>query len=173
MNKKNSAQSKSKQGLEIESDPVYQRRIWRLERISWVVIVLLLLAALLGMFGDGVFSRGQISDANGTLHVEYERLARFSASIQLHLRAQTTQPGETRLWVSQAYLDHMSVDAISPPPERVEMTTERQIYLYRSTQAGAMLDVIFHLRPQRMGRLRGAAGTDTGAQVSFQSFIYP
>ena len=159
--------------LEIEEDPAYQRRIWKIERIAWVSIAALILAALLGLFGGGLLSEAQTSDASGSLQVEYARLARLSAPIRLQLHALAPRAGEARFWVSRAYLDGMRVESISPPPERVETSGDKLIYLFRVTDAATPLDITFHLTAQQTGRLRGQTGTDWGAQASFHSFIYP
>lgn len=42
--------------LEIEEDLDHQRRCWKLERASWAVMALVLLAAMAGLFGSGPLS---------------------------------------------------------------------------------------------------------------------
>ena len=166
-------QPKKDNPLEIKIDPVFQQRSWRAERMAWMVIAVLLLAALLGLFGDGVFSHAKAVDASGALEVEYERLARASAPLRLQLRAWAPQAGEVQVWLSRAYLDEMCVEAISPLPEQVEATADQLIYRFRTPSAGTRLNIIFQLTPQHAGRLSGQAGMAAGAQVNFHSFIYP
>lgn len=47
--------------LEIEEDLDFQRRMWRLQQIGWALLVLVVVAALLGLFGKGPLSRAVAS----------------------------------------------------------------------------------------------------------------
>ena len=163
-------------GLEIETAPLFQRRSWQFERAAWLMMAALIVAALSGLFGDGPLSRAQSPesmDAAGTLRVGYERFARLNAPLRLQVRVLTPHAGELRLWVSRTYLDHTQIESIMPPPERVAASADQLIYFFRVTDTAAPLDVNFHLTAEQVGPLRGQAGTESSAPVSFQSFIFP
>lgn len=53
----------------------YQHREWAVQH-GWVVIAVLILAALAGLAGDGPLSHASIRSADGTLIAGYERIAR-------------------------------------------------------------------------------------------------
>lgn len=160
-------------GLEIETDPAFQRRSWQIERLAWALTFGLMLAALAGLFGDGWLSHAEVFEANGALHVKYERWARYSRLMQLQLRVPAASAGETGFWLNRSFLDQTRVEFISPPPDRVETSAERQTYFFQVAPAGTTLQVRFYLTPTHVGSLHGAAGTTTGAPVNFRSFIYP
>jgi hypothetical protein len=60
--------------MEIETDLEFQRRVWRVPRVGWLIIGAAVVAALLGLFGTGPLSRA--STDGGGLTVEYDRFAR-------------------------------------------------------------------------------------------------
>nr|WP_275590627.1 hypothetical protein [Pseudomonas sp. DP-17] len=76
-----------------------QRRAWRLERISLVVLIGIVLLALTGVFSSGPLSSARATSANGRLEVEYERFERLGSSSRLHitLRGEANQPARLRL----------------------------------------------------------------------------
>lgn len=49
--------------LEVGEDVKFQNRWWVFERIAWVFMALLLLAALLGLLGPGLLSLDQVEHA--------------------------------------------------------------------------------------------------------------
>lgn len=175
-NKQTHQQTEETSGLEIEEDPLFQRRSWQVERTAWLTMAALIVAALSGLFGDGPLSRAETPesmDATGKLRVRYERFARLNAPLRVQMRVLAPRAGELRVWVSRAYLDHMQVESISPPPERVAVSADQLIYFFRVTDTDAPLDIDFHLTAEQVGQLRGQAGTESSAPVSFQSFIFP
>ncbi len=172
-NKQTARQTEKTGGLEIEEEPRFQRRSWQAERVAWLIMAALIVAALSGIFGDGPLSHAESMDAAGTLRVSYERFARLNAPLRLEVRVLTPRAGELRLWLSRAYLDHTQVESISPPPERVAVSADQLVYFFRVTDAAAPLDIDFHLMAEQVGQLRGQAGTESSAPVSFQSFIFP
>lgn len=173
MNEKTNDQSNKLGGLEIEYEPRFQRGSWRVERAAWLTIAALIIAALSGLFGDGPLSHAESTDAARTLRVGYERIARLNAPLRLQMRVLAPPVGELRVWVSRAYLDHTQVESITPPPERVAVSADQLIYFFRVTDAAAPLDIDFHLTAEQAGQLHGQAGMESGAPVSFQSFIFP
>jgi hypothetical protein len=52
--------------LQIDQDPDAQRHHWIAERVGWTVITLVILAALLGLFGVRMAQRGQRRHAGGS-----------------------------------------------------------------------------------------------------------
>jgi hypothetical protein len=73
--------------LQIDEDPDAQRRHWIAERVGWTVITLVILAALLGLFGSGWLSEASVGTPEGALRLEYSRFGRFLAptTLRLHL----------------------------------------------------------------------------------------
>ena len=65
--------------LELHQDPRFTRRIAAIQRAGWVVMGLVIAAALLGLFGAGPLSRATAEAADGTLRLEYDRFGRLSA----------------------------------------------------------------------------------------------
>jgi hypothetical protein len=64
--------------MEVNADIEFQRRVWRVQRIGWLIIAAVIVAALLGVFGGGPLSRAAVQGDG--LRLEYERFARLQQS---------------------------------------------------------------------------------------------
>ncbi len=157
--------------LEIEQDPKYQRREWRAQRIGWGVMALIILAALLGLFGPGLFNQATVAESS--LSLEYQRFRRFIAPAELrfHIRGGTEE--QVRLWLSQDYLENVQIEGVTPQQDTVEAARGRLIYVFKRAEAQAPVTVTFHLTTQQIGPLAGEAGLDGDAQLAFRQFVFP
>ena len=122
--------------LDIAQDIRSLNRAWKVQRAGWIVIALLLLAALAGLFGSGPV--GDAREEAAALRVDYVR-------------------------------DAVDVDAVSPPPLRVERGSERTVFVF----AGSPGEARFSIRHRTAGRVDGTIGVDGGQAVAFSTFVYP
>jgi hypothetical protein len=61
--------------MEINADLEFQRRVWAAQRIGWIAIGAFVIAALVGVFGQGPLSSA--AAGGNALRIEYERFARL------------------------------------------------------------------------------------------------
>jgi hypothetical protein len=59
-------------GLDFRSElhPRFQRIEWLVERIAWLLLAALLIAAILGVFGHGLLSSRSVSERQGNSEVK-------------------------------------------------------------------------------------------------------
>ncbi len=161
--------------LQVDQDLEFQRREWKLERTGWLIMGLLVLAALLGVFGSGLLSGAVAGSPNGQLQVGYQRFARQQTTSELQVRVQpgAVQEGKARIWVDAAYLESFQIERILPEPESVEVSPERLTYVFDVRNADRPMEVVFFGLPQKVGWRTGRAGLDGGQEVTFGQLIYP
>jgi hypothetical protein len=161
--------------LALEQNLDFQRRSWALQHLGWAVMGLLILAALLGLFGAGPLSSITISSQDGLLALQYARFWRLQSPMTLRvtLRPMAIYASEAQIWLSRAYLEGVSVQHVQPPPQRVEAGAERLTYIFSLSQAGQPTEVSFTVEPQRPGRVAGQLGLTDSTSLHFAHFIYP
>lgn len=162
--------------LDLEQDLSFHRRELRAERVGWGLMLLVVVAALLGLFGSGPLSWGQTQSADGQLEVEYDRFARDLAptELRLTLHPDPAQGEEVRVWLSRDFLQRVQLQQITPEPQSVETGPGRLTYTFPAAPAGSPVRVVFRGQTQGSGLLRGNAGLPgTAAEVRFSTFIYP
>ena len=163
-------------GLELEDDPAFQRHLWAVERAGWAGICLLLLAALLGLFGAaGPLADATAASADGGLRLRYARFARHSAATALEVElGPTVTTGEhVRVAIDRAFLDGVEVRDVLPEPEAVELGDEELVYVFSVADPGRALVVTFALEPRRYGPQRGWVALPGGERLAFAQFVYP
>lgn len=169
------AAQEDRSGLEIFEDAAWQRRTWQVERVAWVVMLGVVTAALLGVFGGGWLASARESSDDGRLSLEYERFCRNQSPSMLRIETSAIVPGSNavRLWVSRDYFDAVSVEPIMPPPERVEAAEDRIVFELAVSERAKQIVVLLPIEPLRSGPITGRVGIVEGEEISFRQFIFP
>jgi hypothetical protein len=170
------AQKKRREGFEIDEDLEFERRSWRLQRVGWGMLSLILLAALLGLFGTGWLDSAVAGQPGSQIWLEYNRFGRLQAEssrLEIHLGPGTAANGKVRVWLNHEYMKGVQVTNLTPEPESVEAGPERFTYVFNVPDASQPTLIIFRLEPDKMGRLNGEVGLEGGASLSFKQFVYP
>uniref|UniRef100_A0A1I7YW47 CinA domain-containing protein n=1 Tax=Steinernema glaseri TaxID=37863 RepID=A0A1I7YW47_9BILA len=74
-------------------DMSMQQRVWRFERVGWYLLVIVVLLALAGLFGNGPLSDAEVVSQDGRVKVEYQRLSRSGTTDNLYITVQG-EPGQ-------------------------------------------------------------------------------
>jgi hypothetical protein len=160
--------------LQISENMEFQRRTWLAERVGWIVLGAVLVAALLGLLGGGGFIASDQLEGEG-LTVHYDRFLRVDSQMRLRIVARPTAESDTslRIWISRDYVEALSLTTTTPQPDRVEAGADRYVFefaLADSTEAAA---IVFELEARELGRLRGEIGVEGGSSVRFGQLVYP
>lgn len=156
--------------LELEQDLELQWRSWRTQRVGWLLLAAVLVAALLGVFGSGPCSNA--SAVAGGLRVHYERFLRLQQAAVLAVEADAPTGGELVLRFDGDYLRQQQLESVLPAPLRAEADADGGIrFVFASARPRARVQ--FHLRPDAAGLLHGGVAAGDGAGVQFTQLVYP
>lgn len=160
--------------LDINQDLPFQRRTWRVQRIGWGVLAVVLTGAACGLFGNGPLSRS-LADAPA-LHfrVEYERLNRYHSpqALRLHLKDGGAVDAPFTVWLSDDYATRVKIGQISPAPVEVHRSGGGLSYRFHIDPSPGG-QIIFHLEAEVVGPLTGFIGFDSAHTVRIAQWIYP
>lgn len=159
--------------IEVDQDLDHARSLWRVQRVGWAVILLIVIGATLGLFGHGPLADGQ-ARAEG-LTLEYERFARHGAasSLRAEIQPQALRGDTLTLWMTRNYLERAELESILPEPERVVTRGDLVVFTFMIAERSRPTRITFNLRPDEYWSARARAGIDGGGSVVFRQFIYP
>lgn len=152
----------------------HHRAAWRVERVGWCVIALLLAAALAGAFGNGALSQARIGVERG-FTLEYDRLLRSSAPAMLrfHVQPALRRDGVVRLRIDRTLLDRMEIESIVPEPVRQVTGRGYTEFIVAAAPDGAPVSIDLRYRASTFGRFRGNVSVAGEHAVAVDQFVYP
>lgn len=153
--------------LEIGQDLGYERRALRRRNVFAVIWALILIAALLGIFGTGPLSSARTSD--GPLQAEYERFTRFGTTTELSITPGGGE-GRTNIAISRGYLHDMVINDIQPQPQGATVLPDRIVYTF---DAQPPAELKFFSTFREVGAQKATIWGPDGRSLSYTQFVYP
>jgi hypothetical protein len=146
------------------------------EKIAFAALVSFIVAALLGLFGDGPLSDTKASSADGRIQVQYQRFCRRLAPQSLDITLATPPGSEAiELNIDGDYLRSVQITEVFPEPvTAMHQHTGRM--RFRTDGSGRDMIVRVHLKPQRAGLLAARLSTGPPSQAStveLKQLAYP
>jgi hypothetical protein len=159
--------------LDVDQDLEFQRRDWTFERIGWIAMLLIVLAALVGVFGHGPAGRAEALSDDHSLRVQYGRFERRGAKSELtvFVRRDSAAGSAVSIWINDAFLRAIQLEAIDPEPVRQVSVGDKT--LYDIAVAGDSARLTFAFTPQQMGKRQLELGIMGREPVSISQFVYP
>jgi hypothetical protein len=164
----------SPRSLDVEEDMAFQRRNWRVERIGWAGMTLVLVAAALGLFAEGPLSWTTARDAAGAFVVEYARIHRQTAPTTMKMRvaAQEVRADGVTIEVDEAFADAFRITEIQPQPVQSTTTADGMRFRFEAVP-NAPATIYFHLSPEKVGFVRPGLGLAGRDRITLPTFTYP
>lgn len=161
--------------IEINEHRAHQRREWRIERIGWMLMALLAVAALLGLLGNGPLSHASAGQP-GALVVRYERLQRSGAPTEYRFEVAPAlvRDGQLRLRFDAALLDEVKLESLIPEPTQVRAGPDHVDFVFAVDPVpGAPARLEMQFEPTTFGRVRGRITAAGAAPLLLDQFVFP
>ncbi|MFK3772977.1 hypothetical protein [Pseudomonas sp. NPDC089406] len=149
-----------------------QKRVWRFERVGWYVLVIIVLLALAGLFGNGPLSDAEVVSQDGQLKVQYQRLSRSGSTDNLFITIQGSPGQPVMVELEGSLLREASIETMQPEPQ-VSMSDGPALLLKLGTSKDGMATLYLTLRSEHVGSLEGVVRAGSNTEVHFSTFLYP
>jgi hypothetical protein len=164
----------TRRDIELSEDMEFQRKNWRVERVGWAILGLIVLAAALGLFGHGLLGRAVVAADDDSVSLDYDRFWRLSSPTRLEFEIRPAQSdGRVELWIDRSYLRAVNVTGFTPEPESVRAGPDRLHFVFELAEAEAPLGITLEVEPNQPWALRGRAGVAGAGEVAFSQFVHP
>jgi hypothetical protein len=151
--------------LPIDDEISLHRKGWVIQRIGWMLMFAFLIAAVLGVFGEGPLSNKKIQA--GKITVEYEKFCRYEHGMEIRL--QSAEENISTVSIPQTYLKSFRVGTIVPEPEKQIATAGSIQYKFEGTQNNI---VSFYLSPIERKTVEGMFQVNNNP-FTIKQTIYP
>lgn len=139
---------------------------WKVQRIGWVLLYMLMGGAALGLFGNGMLSK--VETEKGKIIVSFDRFFRYEASMELEIEGNESH-NFTTIAFPQNYLKKFKVENVVPQPIRIFTQYQNVIYQF---EGDATRSVKFYLVPKEIGQVNGTMIVNRSPFI-LKHFIYP
>ena len=157
--------------LEIQEHPSTARRIQVAQRIGRALLVLLVLAAAMGLFGLG----GPMAEARvtrGPVEVTYPRFARHLAPTGIEVEVAQAAGDTVTLAIHGELADAFHAETITPTPDRVATAGDATVYRFAAVP-GQPHRIRFDGQMETIGPVGGTLRIDGGPPVELDTFVHP
>jgi len=186
---KNRPECRPDRGLDLEADPLYQERMWTIERIGWAIMAAVLFAAAVGLFGHGPLSKtvivmstsGEPSQAASepplVTRITFDRYLRLDSPSVIHI-SEVSAPDSVHevertlsLWLSMDYLATVELGHMTPRPDAEQFGAGGVTYRFHVRDGTATIVVPF--KAVKIGLVSGLARLNDAPPIPLGHFVYP
>ena len=160
--------------LEIEEDLPFQRKQFLFERIGWLAMAALVIAALAGAFGRGPVSKSSVGEREGPVWIQYERVGRLQSQTEMliHVAADASSGDDLAVQVNSDFARNVEMIELSPKPDHEIVATDGITYHYRRRGKGAV-QLKFVYEPSQPGSLHAEVRAASQAPLTFSQYVLP
>ena len=151
----------------------FQRRWWRFEKIIWPILLLIVIADMLGVFGRGWLAKAHAATPDHALTVDYERVARASTPSIMTFKFGPAAIHNNRivLFVSDSIVKPLGAQRISPEPALSIIGKDGITYVFASSDSPAGAQV--ELQPSLPGPHKFRVQVLGGDAINGSIFVMP
>jgi hypothetical protein len=160
--------------IQVEEDLQFLKREWRLQRVGWIAMALVLFAALLGAFGHGALSQARAGDPR-IFGAEYSRIIRHGSTDELTILVGPALQADSvvRIAISSAYLTEFQIEDVQPEPAAQHQSGEYTVFDFRRIDPRSPLRVRIKMRSDTYGSVSARMQLMGSNTLNIRQFIMP
>lgn len=156
-----------------EDNRRFQEATWKAERVGWLVMLVIVVAALAGAFSSGPLSDVEAA-APGGATVSYQRFNRHMAPSEIRVSLPAAGGSKTaKLEMSRSLLDAFDIEHIRPAPSRSVATTDGITFEFDAASSPTKAIITLSLTANRIGIVSGTIGLAGHAPIPITQIVYP
>lgn len=159
----------SNNSLQLDDKMNLHRKEWRVQKIGWSILSLLLIAAALGLFGNGVLSETIVGNPGTNHWMRYQHFIRLEAPFTLEVHMTTSENKAAVLAIPNDYLQVMNLEKMTPEPDQIQIKEGQVQYIF---PGNGHVQVNLQLKPSAFGRKESTFYLNN-QPYAISHFIYP
>lgn len=150
-----------KKELDIDEDIQHEKLKWKIERISWIILIVILLLALAGGLGAGPISSKLIG--TGSFSLKYLLINRYEAPAEIKIETRFIPREDFTIWINDSFIKETAELSVNPNPKSYYVQNGNAIFVFEENEKnGSPVAITFQFNHQRAGifNLRAGIGKD-------------
>lgn len=151
--------------FEIDEQLDLQEKGWVIQRFGWIMIIAVMIAGALGLFGNGLISNK--TSSSGNIKAEFERFFRYETEMRVLVES---SDHISSISFPQQYLKDFRIIHFVPEPVNNNTVGHEVRYNFL---AGQNKIVSVYLIPQGFGSVKGSMNVNETTVLNLDHFIFP
>lgn len=164
--------SENKTSFDFLADPAFLRRENLFERVGWIFMGLLVVAAMLGLFGNGILSESILKKEQ--FQMKYDRFLHFGdlTTLEIEVASEKGEAGVVAIAFATDYMHKFRLEKIQPEPES-SAHGDQILFWFTATGTKGPVKIQFRMEPQTIGTMEGKIFVNGEDGYVFRQFVYP
>jgi len=152
-----------------------QKREWIAERCGKVLMLLIVLAAILGLLGPGPLTWSTQVSSDQSIHAEHHRVQRYQAPAELVIQvaSKEEQASTAQLGLSRSLIDQVTIESIIPRPQTVTSHGDQLLYSFSRATGADELRVVIRYQNNDFGWCKYSVTSLEGQTLALSHFVCP
>lgn len=161
-----------------KSSPVVEKPFWlnfeyQLRRVGFILLLLIVVAALAGLFSRGYLSEATRTNDDRSLTLHYEKFNRLLSDMDMKISSVIPAGKRNRIVLGGDFMEGFRIDTLQPQPDKMYSLNGEVVLEYPPSAAGVEQTLWLSLTPMKFGAIKSTLAIDNGSPIVFQQFIYP
>lgn len=152
----------------------FQAIDWTIQRCCWCAAALILVAALLGLFGQGPLVQQRVSAPDDSLTVDYYVVERYGSPTKMTFRVHPSATGNEplQLRISKRFCDKTSLENLVPLPLKSTIQGDAVVYSFAVRDIDSV-EIVLRYKHEEPGTLAFEVGIPGHASIALQQYVLP
>lgn len=159
--------------IAVGEDLEFQRKWWRFEQIVWPILLLIVVADVLGLFGRGWLARRRAETPDHAMTLDYEWVERASTPSMMTFRftQRAIHNGRIVLYVSDSVVKPLGALRVSPQPTISSIGDDGITYVFLAGVGPASVQI--ELQPSFPGLHKFRVQVEGSTAINGSVFVMP
>ena len=158
--------------------PVSESTFWlnveaNTRRYGFFLLLIIVIAAVGGVFSKGWFSHMERTTADGALTLEYEKFGRLMSDTEMKIVVHAGSSKEVTVVLGGDFMDSFQINTLQPQPEHMHAQDNRLVMSWQRDALPADHTIWLGVVPQEWGTSNSWVAVDQGPTLPFWQLIYP
>ncbi|WHP29447.1 hypothetical protein QMG90_11425 [Trabulsiella odontotermitis] len=162
-----------KEDPRVEESPSALNFEYNINRFGVLFLLAIIIAALAGLFSNGLLSSASKQNTPHTFDVNYDRFARLMSESEINITIQDLHADRYMVSIGNSLLDNYQLGDIRPEPDKMYSHGGTLYLMYNAADFPPPLSLWISITPRKPGNVTSTVKVNSEAEITYRQFVYP